>query len=63
MIYSPEIANPTSAVASAQVSAQVVPLCAGIFYSANHCACFKKQEDDSVPLSPACFCLIPQPLP
>ena len=27
MIYSPEIANPTSAVASAQVSAQVVESC------------------------------------
>ena len=52
MIYSPEIANFLD-----------VPLCAGIFYSANHCACFKKQEDNSVPLSPACFCLIPQSLP
>lgn len=31
MIYSPEIANPTSAVASAQVSAQVVKWATGKF--------------------------------
>jgi hypothetical protein len=33
MIYSPEIANPTSAVASAQVSAQVVKWSSQVFNS------------------------------
>ena len=33
MIYSPKIANPTPAVASAQVSAQVVKLCGQVVKS------------------------------